>query len=188
MKKYLPFEKELIELADKDLSIREKLLKAGELSGGYHPEMENIHKANAKRLREIITEIGYPTISKVGKEASDAAWLIIQHAIGEPEFMKECYTMMEDESSDINPANKAYLYDRIQFFQSKPQRYGTQLTAEGMIYPVENKKDLNKERKKVNLPELSQEEINKIPEVQNIPEIERKDADYTAWRKKAGWI
>ncbi|RXM41236.1 hypothetical protein BOQ62_01490 [Chryseobacterium sp. CH21] len=185
---HLPFEKELLEMADKDLSVREKLLEAGELSGGYHPEMERIHRANAQRLREIISEIGYPTISKIGKNASEAAWLIIQHAISEPEFMKECLIMMEENSSDINPANIAYLYDRIQVFQSKPQKYGTQLSAERTIYPVENKDNLNEERKKVNLPELSKEEINNIPEPEEIPEIDSKDAGYTVWRKKVGWI
>lgn len=186
--KHLPFEKELIELTDKDLSVREKLLKAGELSGGYHPEMESIHRANAQRLREIISEIGYPTISKVGEKASNAAWLIIQHAIGEPEFMKKCCIMMEESVGDINPANKAYLYDRIQVFQSKPQKYGTQLTAERTIYPVENKDNLNEERSKVDLPLLSKEEINNVPEPEEIPEIDQKDPEYTVWRKKTGWI
>lgn len=185
---HLPFEKELIELADKDLSVREKLLKAGVLSGAYHPEMESIHRANAKRLREIISKIGYPTIPKVGTEASNAAWLIIQHAIGEPEFMKECLMMMEENSNDINPTNKAYLHDRVQVFQSKPQKYGTQLTADRAIYPIENKENLNKERKKVNLPALSKEEINKIPAPEEIPEIDHKDPEYTVWRKKTGWI
>lgn len=185
---HFPFEKELIEMADQDLSVREKLLLAGELSGGYHPEMKNIHRANAKRLREIIAEIGYPTISNVGGKANDASWLIIQHAIGEPEFMKTCYAMMEEHSNDINPLHKAYLYDRIQVFQSKPQKYGTQLTPEGVIYPVENKENLNTEREKVNLRALSESDINKIPDAEDIPEIDSKDAEYTIWRKKAGWI
>ncbi|WP_426478240.1 DUF6624 domain-containing protein [Chryseobacterium sp. CBSDS_008] len=186
--KNLPFEKELIEMAGKDLSVREKLLKAGELAGTYHPEMENVHKANAKRLREIIAGIGYPTPSKVGEKASDAAWLIIQHAIGEPEFMKACYALMEENSNDINPIHQAYLYDRIQVFQSKPQKYGTQWTAEGTIYPVESKENLNKAREIVNLPALSETEINKIPEAEDIPEIDNKDIGYMVWRKKTGWI
>ncbi|WP_291898492.1 DUF6624 domain-containing protein [Chryseobacterium sp.] len=185
---YLPFEKELIDLADKDLAVREKLLATGELYGGYHPEMEKIHKANAMRLREIIAEIGYPTISKVGEKANDAAWLIIQHAISEPEFMKACYAMMEENYPDISPVHKAYLYDRIQVFQSKPQRYGTQLTAYGTIYPVEKKENLNKMRETASLPALSMTDINKIPEPEDIPEIDGKDAEYTVWRKKVGWI
>nr|WP_315034782.1 DUF6624 domain-containing protein [uncultured Chryseobacterium sp.] len=178
---------ELIELANHDLQVREKLATEGKLSEGYHPEMEKVHKTNAERLREIIAEIGFPTISKVGEQAANAAWLIIQHSIGEPEFMKECYQMMEDRKDDINPLNKAYLYDRIQVFQSKPQKYGTQLTAGG-IYPVENKKILNKERKKVYLPQLSAEDIIKIPDPEDIPEIDSKNHEYNLWRKKVGWI
>lgn len=179
--------KELIALADKDLAMREKLAVAGELGCGYHPEMEQIHQDNAKRLREIIEEIGFPTLSKVGEKASDAAWLIIQHAIGEPDFMKECYRMMEKNTSDINPKSKAYLYDRIQVFQSRPQKYGTQLIIEG-VYPVEDKKKLNEERIKVNLPPLSIEEISRIPEPKDIPEIDNRDKEYNVWRKKVGWI
>ncbi|MGG5207314.1 DUF6624 domain-containing protein [Chryseobacterium sp. MIQD13] len=182
------FSKELIELAEKDLSVREKLSSEGKLSNGYHPEMELIHRKNAKRLREIIEKIGFPTISKVGEKASDAAWLVIQHSIGEPEFMKECYKMMTEHRSDINPLNIAYLYDRIQVFQSKPQRYGTQLISERIPYPVENKNNLNEERMKVNLLPFSQEELDKISDIENIAEIDGKDPDYTAWRIKTGWI
>ncbi|KFF15719.1 DUF6624 domain-containing protein [Chryseobacterium sp. JM1] len=180
--------KELIELAEKDLSVREKLASEGTLFGRYHPEMEEVHSHNAKRLREIIREIGFPTISKVGEKASDAAWLVIQHAIGEPEFLQTCYDLMIENNGDINPSNIALLYDRIQVFQSKPQRYGTQLTAEGTIYPVEDKSTLNNGRTQMNLRLLSQEEIDRIPLIEDIPEIDAKDPDYTVWRIKTGWI
>lgn len=182
------FSKELIELAKKDLSVRDRLLSEGLLSGGYHPEMEMIHRKNAERLREIIKETGFPTVSMVGAEGSNAAWLIIQHSIGEPEFMKKCYKMMIEYSNDINPSNIAYLYDRIQVFQSKPQRYGTQLTSEGIPYPVENKTYLNEERLKMNLKPLSWEDINRISGVESISEIDGKDKDYNAWRVKTGWL
>ncbi|MFP3834468.1 DUF6624 domain-containing protein [Chryseobacterium sp. SIMBA_028] len=182
------FGKEIIELAQVDLSVRETLSAAGELSGGYHPEMEKVHKDNAKRLQEIINEIGFPSISKVGEKACDTAWLIIQHSIGEPEFMKQCYRMMEENRDDINPKNKAYLYDRIQVFQGKPQKYGTQLIENEIPYPVENKEHLNPERLKVGLPPLSQKDINEIPDAESIPEIEIRDEEYTNWRKKVGWI
>lgn len=183
-----PFEKELIQLADHDLEIREKLSAEGKLAGGYHPEMERVHKANARRLREIIGEIGFPTFSKVGQKASAAAWLIIQHSIGEPEFMKACYTMMEENDQDINPENKAYLYDRIQVFQGKPQKYGTQLISGGIPYPVEDKENLNKQREKVNLSPLSIKIIHQIPDPREIPEIDGKDKEYILWRKKVGWV
>ncbi|WP_347218279.1 DUF6624 domain-containing protein [Chryseobacterium sp.] len=182
------FEKELIVLAHRDLEIRERLSKEGKLAAGYHPEMEQVHRDNARRLREIISEIGFPTLSKAGEKGSDAAWLIIQHSIGEPEFMKGCYRMMEENSLDINPKNKAYLYDRIQVFQGKPQKYGTQLIIGGIPYPVEDKINLNKEREKVNLHPLSEKEINQIPDPEQITEIDSRDQEYLIWRKKVGWV
>ncbi|REC47425.1 DUF6624 domain-containing protein [Chryseobacterium pennipullorum] len=179
--------KELTDLAAHDLSVREKLAAGGKLAGGYHPEMEEVHRANAKRLREVIDEIGFPTLSKVGKEGSDAAWLIIQHSIGEPDFMMACLRMMEENTEDINPVHKAYLYDRIMVFQSKPQKYGTQLIPEG-IYPVENKERLNEEREKVGLPAISADELNKIPQSEDIAQIDNRDPAYNEWRCKVGWI
>lgn len=179
---------ELIQLADDDLSVREKLLADGKLSDGYHPDMEAVHKFNAKRLREIIASFGYPGISKVGEKASNAAWLIVQHAIGEPDFMQECYRLMVENKADVNPANIAYLCDRIQVFKSKPQQYGTQLVATDIIYPVENRQAVNEERSKMNLPPLSQEQINRIPDPEQIPELDLQQEGYQAWRKKVGWI
>jgi hypothetical protein len=46
------------------------------LSPVYNPEIEKVHRNNAENLREIIGLIGWPTISKVGVEASEAAWLV----------------------------------------------------------------------------------------------------------------
>lgn len=52
---------------------------------------------------EIIDTIGYPTIAKVGKAASEAAWLIVQHAISEPKLMKRCYGLLTQYPEDVNP-------------------------------------------------------------------------------------
>ncbi|ROH97707.1 DUF6624 domain-containing protein [Chryseobacterium daecheongense] len=181
------FSEELIRLAKKDLQVRERLLSENKLSDGYHPEMEKIHKENARHLRHIIEQIGFPTISKVGKEASEAAWLIIQHSISDPEFMKSSYQMMFEHQSDINLKHLAFLFDRIQFFQGKPQKFGTQLNSDGSIYPVINKDEINELRKKHLLPELSQKEIDKILPIEQIESIESQNPDYIAWRQKVGW-
>ena len=55
-------------------------------------EMKELHNKNAKILNEIIA-IDYPTIDKVGKEANEATWLVIQHSIEQPDFMKKCETV-----------------------------------------------------------------------------------------------
>lgn len=178
----------LIQLADNDLSVREKLLMDGELSKGYHPEMEAVHKANSQALKTIISEIGYPTISKVGREASGAAWLIVQHAIGEPDFMKNCYLLMLENKDDLDFKNIAYLHDRIQVYQSKPQKYGTQMISNDVLFPVENPSEINAYRLEAGLPILSDEQIMLIPDCDQIELIDSQDKGYNIWRKKTGWI
>ncbi|MBA5793431.1 hypothetical protein H1R17_09990 [Flavobacterium sp. xlx-214] len=178
---------ELIQMEKHDLHVREKLLKENKLTSGYDLEMENVHQSNAKRLREIIDKIGFPTISKVGRKASDAAWLIIQHAISEPIFMENSYKLMLENQTDINLKNIAFLYDRIQFFKGKPQKFGTQLNSDGTIYPVESKENLNNEREKYNLYKLSDLEIEKIPNIDKIEQLENENHEYILWRQKVGW-
>jgi hypothetical protein len=118
----------IIELKNADLALRDKLVQSRRLSEGYNEEMEAIHNKNAKILNDIIDTIGYPTIYKVGKEANEATWLVIQHSIGQPEFMKKCVTLLEIAVSEnkADPINLAYLTDRIAVFEGKHQLHGTQ--------------------------------------------------------------
>jgi hypothetical protein len=180
------FKKELIGLAQHDLTVREKLLKENKLAQGYNPDMEKVHRDNASRLREIIDLIGWPTISKVGIEASEAAWLIAQHSIGEPTFMKQCYALMNESVTDINPQNIAYLYDRICYFEGRPQKYGTQFDDAG-LYPVENKNEVNDLRQKLKLKPHAPDSIVEIGPTDN-PKNLHKDAAFNEWRRNTGWI
>jgi hypothetical protein len=176
----------LIQLARHDLAVRERLIKENKLFGGYNPEMETVHRENAAALREFISMIGWPTKSKVGEEASEAAWLIVQHSIGEPDFMKECLGLMEESIEDINPQNLAYLYDRICYFEGRPQKYGTQYDDNG-LYPVEDKNETNVLRQKLNLEPHPADSIIES-KVSDKPEDLHRDHDFNGWRKKTGWI
>ena len=105
----------IIGLKNADLKLRDSLIQNGQLGEGYNNEMAKLHNKNAKILNEIIEKIGYPTIDKVGKEASEATWLVIQHSIGQPNFMRKCAELLE-KAVDENKAdamNFAYLTDRI---------------------------------------------------------------------------
>ena len=177
---------ELINLAKRDLAVRDELLKANKLEGGYNIDMEKVHRENAARLREIVGLIGWPTISKVGAEASDAAWLIVQHSIGEPSFMKSCYRLMLASVQDVNPQNVAYLHDRICYFEGKPQKYGTQFDGE-LLYPVEDANEVNELRKKINLKPHAMETIRGI-DVSHRGKDLHEDPAFNEWRRSTGWI
>ncbi len=193
------FAEKIIELKNSDLELRDKLIQARQLGEGYHPEMEALHNRNAKALNAIIDTIGYPTIDKVGKEASEAAWLVIQHAIGQPDFMRKCAQLLEIavQEQQANPINLAYLTDRIAVFEGKPQRFGTQFDWDenGALspHPCDDPAHVDQRRRSIGLNSL--EEQTRIMRKRTEKENQRQPADrekrqqeFEAWRKNVGWI
>ncbi|WP_345989345.1 DUF6624 domain-containing protein [Chryseobacterium sp. Chry.R1] len=193
------FAERIIELKNEDLELRDQLIKRGELGEGYHKEMEQLHNRNAKKLNDIMDIIGYPGIDKVGKEASEAAWLIIQHAIGQPELMRKCVRLLKDAVNEqkADPKNLAYLSDRIAVFEGKPQLYGTQFdwNENGEMVPnfVDNITKVNERRKSIGLNTLEEqtaiirEQVKR--ENQSPPEdFSKRKNEVEAWKKKVGWI
>lgn len=180
------FDDELLSMAAYDLKVRQRLLDEGKLTGGYNPEMESVHRRNAARLREIVGEIGWPTISKVGPEASEAAWLIVQHSIGEPELMRASLAMMTAASDDVDPKHIAYLHDRICVFEGRPQRYGTQFDENMRMCPVEDRTEVNRLRRTVGLAEHSDDVILDVHDGSAADDGADR-TEYEQWRKKAGW-
>ena len=119
---------DLISMAEEDLRVREELAATGELFEGYHPKMEAVHLKNAARLTEMIEQYGWLGKSKVGEKGAKAAWLIAQHAIGNPSLQRKVLRLIEEEvrRGEVPAYQAAYLEDRIRFFEGKPQIYGTQ--------------------------------------------------------------
>lgn len=190
---------EIIELKDADLELREQLIKSGELGNGYHKKMANLHTQNAQKLNNIIDLIGYPTTDKVGEQASEAAWLIIQHSIGQPNFMKKCAKMLEKVVSEkkANPKHLAYLTDRIATYEGKPQRYGTSFdwdeNGEMSPKPYDDLIKVNQRRKSLGLNTIQEQTriMRKQVEIENQqpPEnLEKRNEEFYKWRKKVGWI
>src|SRR5437762_13652119 len=81
----------------------------------------SVHERNAARMRAIVSQLGWPTTSKVGAQAEHMAWLLVQHA--ELEFQKECFALMAREPSDeVCQRHLAYRNDRIRAMDSLHQR------------------------------------------------------------------
>lgn len=191
--------KKIIYLKDQDLKLRDELIQKGQLSKGYHPEMEKVHIRNAETLDDIIDKIGYPSIQKVGKEANGAAWLIIQHAISKPSFMKRCLALLEIEvaTNHHDPIQLAYLSDRIAVFEDKLQLYGTQFDWDehGDLNPqaYDDITMVNQRRKLIGLNTL-EEQINIMrtraeKEKESCPpDLLKRNADMKKWKKEVGWI
>ena len=196
--KYINISNKIIALKNKDLKLRELLIKKNKLNNDYNKEMEKLHNNNAFILNDIITTIGYPTIEKVGKEANEAAWLIVQHSISQPSFMKKYLQLLKKEvhKNNENAIKLAYLTDRIAVFEGKIQLYGTQFdwdeTMKLSPYPFDCIKKVNERRKKIQLNTLEEqiEIIRARAKTENqLPpkNFGNKKLEYNKWRKKVGW-
>lgn len=196
--KFSAIAEQIIKLKDRDLTLRSSLLQKGELGNGYHEEMQQMHNENAKALNDIIDAIGYPTIDKVGKEGCEAAWLVIQHAIGQPAFMKKCAILLEIAVAEnrADPIQLAYLTDRIAVFEGKPQSFGTQFDwdEKGEMNPQEydDLESVNQLRKSIGLNTLEEQTqimragAKKENESPPVDFVKRK-AEIDQWRKAVGW-
>jgi hypothetical protein len=118
----------------------------------------SVDERNARRMRAIVDEIGWPTTSKVGAQAEHMAWLLVQHA--ELEFQKQCFSLMARESADeVCARHLAYLEDRIRVREGLPQRYGTQLQKGDGGWeplPVLDPEDLDARRRSVGLEPMAE--------------------------------
>lgn len=118
-----------------------------------------IHRQDSVCLNKtlkILNEYGWLGKSRVGGNANQAIWLVIQHA----ELKKqEQYLPLLKESVEIGESegwHQAFLEDRILMRNKKNQIYGSQATwdktiSKMKIYPIENVKNVNERRKIIGL-------------------------------------
>jgi len=175
--------RELLAMRQEDRRVRTELADAGELGGPYVPRMEEVQTSNAARLRALISEHGWPVEDIAGKDGSEAAWLIAQHAVGEPEFQRMTLSLLQAAAAarTIPAWHAAFLEDRVAMQEGRPQRFGTQWMddpRDGLIRPwnLAEPENVNPLRASVGLdplrpipkpgPELSSEEQRKLRENQ----------------------
>lgn len=189
----------LLAMADEDRRIRAELVASGELFQGYDPRMQAVHKRNAESLQAIIEQHGWPGISLVGAEGADAAWLILQHAIGNPALQRRCLPLLKESAAagDIPAVHAAYLEDRICVFEQRPQRYGTQFDwdADGQLSPcpLEDPEQVDAYRKSVGLGPLAERialaRKRAIAEGDTAPaDLEKWQKEKEVWARSTGWL
>jgi hypothetical protein len=189
---------ELIAMAEEDQRVRAELLAEGVLFDGYQPRMAEVHQRNAQRLAAIMRDVGWPGRSVVGTRAADAAWLVLQHAIGDPSVMRRGLELVRVSAAtgDVDPIQVAMLEDRIRTFSGLPQRYGTQFDwdEDGVMNPrpIEDAEHVDERRRAIGLPPLAE----KLAEIREATASagDRDPADAAArrreideWERSVGW-
>lgn len=138
---------ELLKMAEEDQKMRLGLKDGGEWD-------HNLDSRNTERMKVIISEIGWPNTSKVGKEASHMAWLLAQHADHDPAFQRKCLELIKNEPSvGMDLRDIGYLEDRVRVNTQNLQLYGTQFytNEEGTFgpRPIEDPEHLNERREAI---------------------------------------
>ncbi len=184
--------KQLLSLIEEDDRVREELAADGSLFEGYHPRMEAVHRRNAEGLRVIIQEHGWPGFDLVGKDGEEAAWRIVQHSIGEPDFMRTALILLKTavENQQAPLSQIAYLEDRIRLFEGKNQLYGTSLDwdEQGQMSPypaIENPENLNERRAQMGLPPLQKAHIP--PDEKPPGDLNARRIEMDEWARSKGW-
>lgn len=150
--------------------LREELLRMRE-TDQRHRTQENpspeamraqaeLDRANVRRLEEIVASQGWPGASRVGQDASVAAFLVLQHA--EQAVQERMLPLVRDAaaSGELLPSMAAMLEDRVRMRRGEKQLYGTQLredpaTGRAALWPVEDEAQVDARRAAVGLPPLA---------------------------------
>jgi hypothetical protein len=185
----------LLDMEARDRALRAELTASGEIHHRYHPRLEELHRAHASRLRQIIAVFGWPGVALVGESGAQAAWRVALHSISEPGFMRQCRDLIDiaSHNGDVPRWQFALIDDRIRVYEGRPQRYGTQLRngPDGLEpHPLENASRVNSMRVHAGLPPLAQT-IAKARAAQpplSAEESSRLESAELEFRRAAGWI
>lgn len=157
---------ELLERLKQDQAIRDEYIK----KGVEHPDpsvvarMNAIDADNTERMRAIVRQYGWPGLGLVGKDGTNAAFLLVQHS-ADLAFQKEMLPLIEKsyKSGELSGQEYALLLDRVLVREGRPQVYGTQAKrfeewkdGEPVPAPIEDEANVDKRRAEVGLMPLSE--------------------------------
>ena len=132
-----------------DQRLRKELLKQTDRARVVRmtEELREFDRSTAVQIAVALRLYGYPTKSAVGRDGSKAAWLLVQHCDQDPWLQKAALQMMRPliDLDEVDPADYAYLADRIAVAQGAAQRYGTQFDGT-KPFPIQNEIDVNVRR------------------------------------------
>jgi hypothetical protein len=157
--------RELLRRVKQDQAIRNELIR----KGVEHPDssvlarMRVIDHANTKRMKAIIQRYGWPDPALVGRDGTEAAFLLVQHA--DLAFQQQALPLVEKayRKGELSGQSYALLLDRVLVGEGKPQVYGTQAKRfeewkgrEPVLEPIEDEANVDKRRAEVGLFPLSE--------------------------------
>lgn len=117
-------------------------------------------RSNFTFVKYILDTYGFPGYDLLGKESSGKYFLLVQHSDFDVAFQKRALALMKTQVLKKNASgqNYAFLVDRTNINEGKPQVYGTQVIMgrNTQLKPCLDVKNLDKRRKSVGLEPVKQ--------------------------------
>ena len=122
-------------------------------------EMQKIDGDNTQYVKKLVAEMGWIDAGRFGREASNTAFLIVQHSGNLPLMLAALPEIEKDvKAGKADGQDFALLYDRTQLSLGNPQRYGSQIGQAGgkmVVLPVENREKIDEYRKSMGMMPLA---------------------------------
>ena len=152
---------QLLERLRADQAVRDSVFGRGlQMDGPAVASMLRVDSANTTWLKAEIVRNGWPSPTRVGAAASNAAFLIVQHATHDPPFQRAMLDTiaLAFEKGEIEGQSYALLFDRVRTQAGEKQRYGTQAKLKGnrvVFDPIEDSLKVDSLRATVKLSTLA---------------------------------
>jgi hypothetical protein len=163
-----PLQAELLEVLETDQKYRSKIDSVQKSYGHSSPQMQELWQTiqtqdniNLVKVKAILDSKGWVGPDKIGSQANQALFLVIQHA---DQATQEKYLPMMREAVQKGNAQAsalALLEDRVALGQGKKQLYGSQIgsdpqTGKPYVLPLEDPDQVDKRRASVGLGPMSE--------------------------------
>lgn len=155
------FMRTFLEQFEPEPDLAPKLHKA--FAFALQPVKQQIYRQNQRWLQQQLQGSGWFDISKTSADASQAAWLMVQHADWDPLWQQQVLQLLQPKvkQGEFQPRYFAYLTDRVAINTGQPQLYGTQGACDNQSgqwqpFAVVNAAQLDLKRQEMELEPIGQ--------------------------------
>ena len=157
---------ELLAILEEDQKYREQLYPVLKEFGRNSKEVQDMWKVinekdaeNLQKVKEIIKQYGWVGADKVGGKASEAIFLVVQHAdlATQQTYLPLMRAAVQEKKA--RPGSLALLEDRVAMRSGKKQIYGSQINFDqagvAHVFPIEDPDHVDQRRASMGLPPLA---------------------------------
>ena len=162
-----PLQTTLLAIFDDDQMIRQQFITAQKEFGHDSKKVDSLgtimilkDSINLIKVTEILDNYGWMGIHKIGGQANQTLFLVIQHS--DLKTQQKYLPMMREavKTNNASASSLALLEDRVALEEGKRQIYGSQIgydedTEKSYVLPLQDPENVDKRRMKVGLEPMS---------------------------------